>query len=95
MSCCEFDIGDIVRIGRNGSDVHTVCGHAKTQPKAIIDVDGEPVYVPYSCLVLVKKANAAKLEYVIRELNDILEDRGSVVSICGRLSNVLRRLDNT
>ena len=86
MSCnCNdlpVNIGDDVRfIG--GTDVYEVTGHAKTQPKAIIEVNGEAVYVPYECLEVVSTGDRAQLEMVKSELDLICKNaqrgRGTTV----------------
>jgi hypothetical protein len=72
--CCDFREGDEVRF-KGGVDVFSVRGHAKTQPKIIIEVDGEAVYVPVSCLELVRRAEmttSAKLEMAMNRLRTLL-----------------------
>lgn len=73
-SCTCIETGDTVRF-KGGTDEYEVMGHAKTQPKAIIEVDDESVYVPYSCLVKVKKLtpNEILLNTVTEDLANILK----------------------
>lgn len=71
--CPPMDIGDDVRfIG--GKDVYEVVGFAKTQPKAIIEVNGEAVYVPYECLEVVSSGDRQMLDLVRAELDRICKD---------------------
>lgn len=93
--CCTFEEGDTVAF-RGGTDEFQVRGHAKTQPKVIIEVDGEAVYVPVSCLRLVRRASmttAAKLEHAIDTLRTLLRSRLSTHIPATKLRDLLQELE--
>lgn len=77
-NCDCVETGDAVRL-KGGTDIYEVTGHAKTQPKAIIEVDGESVYVPYSCLEKVKKLDPNE-----QLLANITEDLGNIIKTAQR-----------
>ncbi len=86
-------IGETVRFV-GGQDEYEVIGHAKTQPKAMIEINGEVVYVPYSCLELPPTKEQVKLDYAVRQIEKISKEAGLMSRVGGKLKDLLRTLEN-